>query len=356
MKPKETVRRILLPLLLVLLFAIPVRAECVHDFVEKREEPKCETPGMRWLECTLCGLTTDYEVIEELEHEFGNWYVIDEPTCTRDGLQARDCTICGFREEAPADRLGHSYVAEVIPPTCTARGKTVHQCSRCGDRFISDETQPLGHRYNDGVILTEPTENTMGRILFTCIGCGDTYQLAYPRIPFVDVDKNAYYYTSVLWALSNEITTGLDETHFGPDVICNRAQVVTFLWRAAGQPAVTGFSPFQDVPAGCFYEQAVLWAYLNNITTGTDSTHFSPDAPCNRAQVVTFLHRFRGCPEPAEVSLFPDVYPDDFYYSAVLWAARRGITVGMDGGRFNPGYPCTRGQIVTFLYRDERNR
>ena len=355
MKFSERVRRLLLPMLVTALLTVPARAECAHEYVQMRMEPTCDANGVSWYECTKCGDQKDFVSIPMLGHSFGDWTVLEGPTCTREGVQVRECTVCNEQEEAPMDKLGHDYVTEVVEPTCTARGKTVHQCSRCGDRYISDETPPLGHRYDDGIILTEPTEDTMGRILYTCIGCGDTYQLAYPMVPFVDIEKNTYYYTPILWALSNEITAGIDETHFGPNEVCNRAQVVTFLWRAAGKPESSIANPFVDVPAGCFYEQAVLWAYEMGITTGTDPAHFSPEQSCTRAQVVTFLHRYRGCPEPTVETVFPDVDSGDFYYKAVLWAAQRGITLGMDGGLFCPHLPCTRAQIVTFLYRDAKN-
>ena len=114
-------------------------------------------------------------------------------------------------------------------------------------------------------------------------------------------------------------------------------------------------NPFLDVPKGSFCEKAVLWAYETGITTGTDATHFSPNASCNRAEVVTFLHRFRGCPEPEEGTGFPDVPAGSFCHKAVLWAAQKGITLGMDDGTFRPLLPCNRAQIVTFLYRDNMN-
>lgn len=353
----EKMRRILLPIILVWMFVIPVSAECEHEFAEKREEPKCETQGLSWLECIHCGQTKDYQLIDAPGHEFSEWTVITKPTCSRDGVQSRNCVLCGYNEHAPLAAPGHNYVVELVEPTCTARGYTSHYCTGCGDRFRTDYTDPLGHRYDAGVVIKEPTLTAMGRLLYTCIGCGDTYQEMIPKLtnPFVDVDDQAYYFTPVIWAVNNGITSGIDETHFAPDTICNRAQAVTFLWRAAGKPEAAVTNPFSDVPDGCFYETAVLWAYEAGITNGTDATRFSPDAPCSRAQVVTFLHRFRGCPEPTVESAFPDVHSSDFYCKAVLWAAQRGITVGMDGGYFNPGHPCTRGQIVTFLYRDEKN-
>ena len=353
----KTTKRIALFLLLVLLFSLPVQAACAHCYVEKREEPGCETGGVAWLECTLCGHTTDYRLLDPLGHDFGDWFVLTEPTCAKEGILARDCVTCGYQEHQPIGHLGHEYVVEVVPPTCTARGYTSHYCPGCGDRYRTDYTDPTGHHYDDGVVTKEPTLTAMGRILYTCLGCGDTYQETIPKLtnPFTDIEEQAYYFYPILWAVNSGITTGLDETHFGPDQVCNRAQVVTFLWRAAGKPEPGCSNPFADVPAGCFYEKPVLWAYETGITTGTDSTHFSPNSPCNRAQVVTFLHRFRGAPEPEISTVFPDVPEGSFYHQAVLWAAQRGITVGMDGGRFCPDLECTRGQIVTFLYRDEKN-
>lgn len=352
------VRRFLLPILLILLLAVPVHAgECPHEWVQKRIEPTCDGKGMIWSECILCGDTKDYDNIDALGHIYSDWYVLTEPTCTQKGFQARDCGVCGFQETTPIPKLGHSYTAVIVPPTCTARGHTRHTCIRCPEQYLTDYTPPLGHHY-EGVVILDPTLTTMGRIRYTCIVCGDTYQEYIPKLtnPFVDLSKNAYYFTPVLWAVNNGITSGMDETHFVPDGICTRAQVVTFLWRSAGKPEPkTTVNPFQDVKKGRFYEKAVLWAYETGITIGMDATHFSPDSPCNRAQVVTFLHRFRGCPEPEITTAFPDVRSRDYYYKAVLWAAQRGITVGMDGGYFRPTLSCTRAQIVTFLYRDVKN-
>ena len=348
---------LLLPVL-ILLLAVPVRAECVHEFVEMRREPTCEENGMIWLQCIHCGFTTDFRSLDPLHHSFDEWYVLVEPGCSSEGVQARDCVRCGHQETAPIPHTGHAYVVEVMPPTCTARGYTSHYCPGCGDRFRTDYTEPLGHRYNAGVITKEPTEKTMGRMRYTCLGCGDTYEDMIPVLtnPFCDVPSDAYYTTAVLWASVSGITSGIDSTHFGPDQPCTRAQVVTFLWRRAGKPTPQSReNPFEDVPAGSFYEQAVLWAFEHGITTGTDESHFSPNAVCNRAQVVTFLHRFRGCPEPYLTVSFPDVPAGSFFHRAVLWAAEKEITQGMDGGLFRPELSCTRAQIVTFLYRDAKN-
>lgn len=353
MKLSVKIRRLCLPMLIAAMLAAPVHgSECIHEFVCRRIESVCSAQGFEWYECILCGYTTGYNLLPEVPHEFCEWCVV-EPGCTSDGEQFRDCVVCGLRETVELPRLGHSYVEKTNEPTCTARGSTGYLCSRCDDWVFVSYIPPLGHEYDDGVLLREPTETTLGHVRFCCIRCKETYHMTYS---FRDIDSDAYYFTPVIWAVHDGITSGIDGTHFGPELVCSRAQVVTFLWRAAGKPEPESQeNPFTDVPAGCFYEKAVLWAFENGITNGTDTGRFSPDASCSRAQVVTFLHRFRGCPEPTVSTVFPDVSEGSFYHSAVLWAAQRGITVGMDGGLFRPELECSRAQIVTFLYRDEKN-
>ena len=358
MTPQKILRRVLLPVFLALLMIPRVHAdECPHEWVQHRIEPTCEGKGMVWSECSLCGLTDYYDLIDPLGHIFSDWYVLTEPTCNQEGVQARDCVVCGKQETAAIPHQGHEYTIYVMPPSCTARGYTEHYCAGCGDRFRTDYVPALGHRYDYGVITKEPTWTAMGRMRYTCLGCKETYLEMIPVLsnPFCDVEQDAFYTTPVLWAAGCGITAGVDETHFAPDQPCTRAQVVTFLWRFAGKPTPESReNPFRDVPAGSYYEQAVLWAFEQGITTGTDAHSFSPDAVCNRAQVVTFLHRFRGCPEPFLTVSFPDVPEDSFYHKAVLWAAEKEITMGMDGGLFRPELTCNRAQIVTFLYRDAK--
>lgn len=172
--------------------------------------------------------------------------------------------------------------------------------------------------------------------------------------PFVDVRSDAYYYDPVLWAVNNGITSGIDATHFGPTATCNRAQVVTFLWRANGCPEPEkANNPFTDVEPGKFYEKAVLWAVEKGITSGISATAFGPNEGCTRAQVVTFLWRAAGKPKPAKTdNPFTDV-TRSYYYDAVLWAVGHDpqITSGTTKTLFSPDQTCMRGQIVTFLYR-----
>ena len=171
--------------------------------------------------------------------------------------------------------------------------------------------------------------------------------------PFVDVSESDYYYDAVLWAYSNNITSGKDATHFQPDAACTRAQVVTFLWRANGQPEPTSTTnPFVDVSKDSYYYKAVLWAAEKGITSGKDATHFQPDATVTRAQFVTFLWRSEGKPAPKGDNPFVDVANGQYYTDAVVWAYENGITSGKDATHFQPDANCIRAQVVTFLYRD----
>ena len=171
--------------------------------------------------------------------------------------------------------------------------------------------------------------------------------------PFTDVAEKDYYFEPVMWAVENGITSGLSATEFGPSAGCTRAQVVTFLWRAAGEPAPkSSTNPFKDVKEGVYYYNAVLWAVENGITTGLSADTFGPNVNCNRGQIVTFLWRAKGKPAPTNSdNPFIDVPETQYYYDAVLWAVENGITTGLSADSFGPNSTCTRGQIVTFLYR-----
>ena len=169
---------------------------------------------------------------------------------------------------------------------------------------------------------------------------------------FVDVATGSYYEDAVDWAVENGITKGTDDTHFSPDGICTRAQAVTFLWRTAGSPvSKTSTMPFTDVPVGSYYYDAVLWAVENGITKGTSDTTFSPNMTCSRAQIVTFLWRSEKSPAAGTANPFADVKSTAYYADAVLWAVKENITKGTTSTTFSPNADCTRAQIVTFLWR-----
>ena len=168
---------------------------------------------------------------------------------------------------------------------------------------------------------------------------------------FVDVAEGSYYEEAIDWAVEKGITNGVSSNMFAPNDPCTRAQIVTFLWRAAGSPAPKSMSSFTDVPADAFYAKAVAWAVENGITSGTGESKFSPNATCTRAQSVTFLYRASGSPAVSGSAEFSDVATNAYYADAVAWAAKKGITTGIGGGLFGADNDCTRGQIVTFLWR-----
>lgn len=173
-------------------------------------------------------------------------------------------------------------------------------------------------------------------------------------MPFVDVAAGAWYYDAVKWAVDNNITAGVSATSFAPEQSCTRAQMVSFLWRAAGSPkASSGVNPFTDVAAGSWYYDAVLWAVDKGITAGIGDGKFGPEQTVTRGQTVTFLYRYAGQPASANNGTpFVDVPAGEFYTAAVQWAVNNGITAGTTATTFEPLSNCTRAQIVTFLYRD----
>ena len=192
-----------------------------------------------------------------------------------------------------------------------------------------------------------------GKFTFTMPASKVTVSAEFAEIEtldFADVPTDAYYYEAVKWAAKKGITGGIGNGLFGPNQPCTRAQIVTFLWRAAGSPEPKAMSSFADVSTDAYYAKAVAWAVENGITTGTGDGKFSPDATCTRAQSVTFLFRAIGKLVDSKAE-FSDVLTDSYYANAVAWAVENGVTNGIGDGLFGPDNSCTRAQIVTFLYR-----
>lgn len=260
----------------------------------------------------------------------------------------------------------HEYIMENWQAaTCVEEGYTGDWvCKECGELVIEGEKVELTAHHWDSYILTKAsTCQTEGVIRRDCTFCDEFQMLSIGTLgagfpgelnnPFTDVKKGSYYFDSVLWAVGRDITSGTSATTFTPNGTCTRAQIVTFLWRADGspEPKMTE-SPFTDVAAGSYYEKAVLWAVEQGITSGMTETTFGPNEPCTRAHVVTFIHRWQGEPESTLTEYaFTDVKQGDYYYEAMLWAVEEEITVGMTATTFGPKNPCTRAQIVTFLRR-----
>ena len=381
-----------------------------HDWDGGRitREPTETEPGERTFSCSRCGATKT-EPVPATEHDYTA--AVTAPTCTEKGFTTYTCTHCGDSYTADwTEALGHDYAAAVTAPTCTEKGFTTYTCTRCGDSYTADRTEALGHDYADGVCIrcgakedgsgpeidvsaleeailaagavdkdhyTEESVEALERVLAaagTVLESPGTQaevdeavravrEAVASLIPLQDdpflfddvADDTRFYFDPVYWAYYAEpqITNGMDATHFGPDSACTRGHVVTFLWRAAGcpEPVNTG-TPFRDLKSGAFYERAVAWAVENGITNGMTAASFAPDAVCTRGQIVTFLWRANGSPGPAGPdNPFTDVPADRFYTAAVLWAAGEKITMGTSGTEFSPEATCTRGHVVTFLYR-----
>ena len=241
-----------------------------------------------------------------------------------------------------------------VSPTRASKGSTVTITVTPDEGYELDKLV-VTDKNSDAVKLIDKGD---GKYTFTMPRSAVTVEATFaeigtePESPvFTDVPASAYYYDAVLWAVENGVTEGTNATTFSPDMSCTRAQMVTFLWRAAGSPEpVTTTNPFTDVNSGVYYYDAVLWAVEQGITSGTSATTFAPDATCTRAQTVTFLYRAAGSPAVSGGS-FADVSADAYYADAVAWAVSEGVTVGTSDTTFSPDMNCTRAQIVTFMYR-----
>ena len=324
--------------------------------------PTCTQAGQKMRTCARCN-ATEYENIPA-EHSWSKWETTVLPTCTKPGETTRYCTVCNLTESKLIDALGHSWGewTQTEAPTCTKTGVATHYCISCNEAEAS-LLEALGHKWDSGKVTKEPTETAEGVKTYTCTVCGETRTESIPKLtpstpanPFVDVKQGAYYYDPVLWAVNHQpqITNGTGANTFSPEATCTRGQVVTFLWRAKGCPEPkSANNPFTDVKEGAYYYKAVLCANENNITNGTGATTFSPESPCTRAHVVTFLWRTANKLAAGSSNPFKDVPAGQYFTDAVLWAVNHNpqITNGTGADTFSPDNPCTRGQIVTFLYR-----
>lgn len=240
-----------------------------------------------------------------------------------------------------------------VSPKNPAKGSTVIITVEPDEGYELDEITVTD---KDGNSL-KLTDKGDGKYSFTMpsgkVDIDATFKKLVETSPFDDVSTNAYYYEAVKWAAENNITGGIGNGLFGPELTCSRGQIVTFLWRAAGSPEPTALSTFTDVAADAYYAKAVAWAVENGVTTGTGDNRFSPDDPCTRGQAVTFLWRALG-QLTGDTASFSDVPADSYFAQAVAWAAQSGVTTGVGNNLFAPGGDCTRAQIVTFLWRAYR--
>ena len=237
-----------------------------------------------------------------------------------------------------------------VNPKSASKGSTVTITVKPDSGYQLDDLTVIDKNGNE----LKLTDKGNGKYTFTMpaskVEVNATFVKEVEISPFSDVSTSAYYYEAVKWAQEKGITGGIGNGLFGPNQPCTRAQIVTFLWRAAGSPEPKAMSSFSDVSADSYYAKAVAWAVENGITTGTGDGKFSPDATCTRAQSVTFLFRAIGKLVDSKAE-FSDVLADSYYANAVAWAVENGVTNGIGDGLFGPDNSCTRAQIVTFLYR-----
>ena len=318
-----------------------------------------------WHQCTDTDCPDRYGSTKDLALHTFVWKVDKEATTTQTGLKHEECTVCGHkRSENTEIPLLTGTGVTTYPITVmsgkngdvtashksASKGTTVTLTADPDKGYVLDTLTVLDGKDKE-IKLTEKN----GKYTFTMPASKVTVEAMFKATgnnPFIDVPAGSYYEDAVIWAVDKGITTGTDATHCSPDGICTRAQAVTFLWRAAGSPAAkSAVMPFADVKAGSYYETAVLWAVENGITKGTSDTMFSPDATCSRAQIVTFLWRANGSPAVSGNSAFTDVAADAYYAAAVTWAEKNSVTGGIGGGLFGSNNNCTRAQIVTFIWR-----
>ena len=297
------------------------------------------------------------EIVAKALHRFGSWTTTLEPTSSKTGERERLCEDCQYKEVQTIPTTGGSggYSSYTIKATAGAGGSispSGNVSVRSGRNQTFTITPDAGYRISD-VKIDGKSIGAVNTYTFANVKKSHTMDVSFAKSsPFVDVPDNSYYDDAVDWVIKNGVTTGTDGTHFTPDGICTRAQAVTFLWRAAGSPAPkSGTMPFADVPASSYYYKAVLWAVESGVTKGTSATLFSPEENCTRGQIVTFLWRSEKSPAANGDNPFADVAADAYYAKAVLWAVSAGITKGTSSTAFSPEESCTRAQIVTFLWR-----
>lgn len=243
------------------------------EVIDEAVPATCTTDGKtQGSHCSVCNAIIVEQEVIPAGHTFGEWVTVKEATTGEEGLQERTCTVCGAKETQKLDKL-----PEETDPTDP-----------------SDPSEPSHeHQYGQWVVVKDPTSTEDGLEERTC-GCGKSELRIIPKLsnPFTDVRKGDFFFEPVLWASYKGITSGMTPTTFGPNQSCTRAHIVTFLYRAAGEPEVkTTKNPFTDVKEGTFYYKAVLWAVENEVTTGMRATSFAPNSTCTRGQIVTFLYR-----------------------------------------------------------------
>lgn len=312
-----------------------------HDFKQTVTAPTCISEGFTTYTCA-CGESYKKNYVSALEHkpELKNE---KKAGCLKGGYTGDEvCTVCGkvFKAGSVILALGHSTeLLNEKAATCVNGGYTGDLvCVRCGDIIEQGKaTAATGHKFFGGKCSVCDAQESGSRLV--------------EAKSFDDVIPGTFYYDAVMWAVKNNITKGTGASTFSPGDGCTRFQIVTFLWRACGCPTAATAASFSDVSSSDSFYEAVRWAVERGITNGTGGSSFSPYATCTRAQIVTFLYRAAGSPTVSSGIRFFDVAPNAFCRDAVAWATERGITNGTSDTTFSPDAACTRAEVVTLLYR-----
>ena len=322
----------------------------------------CEPEGDKWKDVELDGSTTDTLTIPVTEDIDGQKYRCIIKNGAGESLTTEEAVLNVKHEltilQQPESFTGKAGDTAVFSVMATGYQVSYQwQYQNAGSEEWRNSSMAGS---NSSILVVSVNASRNGQKYRCVLTDGDGKMLVTDTVslrikaenPFTDVSQGQYYYDSVLWAYENGIASGITENEFAPDEQCTRAQVVIFLWRAKGQPkASIRELPFEDVEKGAYYYDAVAWAYENNIVSGVDGTHFGPDDPVSRGQFVTFLYRTEGKPGYTSENPFSDVEKWAYYYDPVLWAYEKGIASGLSEDTFGPDEFCTRGQVVTFLYR-----
>jgi len=289
-----------------------------YDSGKITKQPTCAQSGEKIFTCTVCGNTRTERVAPTGQHKWDAGTVVVEPSCTQEGTVRYTCTVCAGTKDEIIPELGHAWVLDKVlskPTSSESHGIARFICTRC-------ETTKRGRLCAAEVFTDMPADGN-------------------------------WAHKPIDWAYFSGITSGKTESTFAPKATITRAEAMTFLWTMAGKPEPTlTESPFTDVQPGKYYYKPVLWAYENHITGGKTDTSFAPKDKCSRAEVMTFLWTAAGKQEPTTTeSPFEDVQPGKYYYKPILWAAENNVTGGTSEGEFSPKAFCSRAQVVTFLYK-----
>lgn len=334
-----------------------------HDYESVVTPPSCTEQGDTTHTCTRCDDRYVDGYTAPTGHSFSQWSVTKEPTCTEKGEESRSCTACGEAETRTVDAKGHNLTSHVAAPNCTEDGYTEHACDVCGICYRDTFVDALGHDWGEWAAKTEADCFHDGIEARTCARCHTEESRTVaaneshcPSKAFRDVDTSRWYHDGVDFVVRAGIMEGVGNGLFQPNGTLTRGQLVTTLYRMAGEPAVEGSSAFSDVDMNRFYGKAVVWAANNGIARGVSATSFAPNAPVTREQLVAFLYRYAKL-SGADVSGSGDLkeFGDgnqvhNYALEPMLWAVNQGLVNGMNG-LLNPRGNATRAQIAVIFLR-----